>query len=289
MTFVSVLMPAYGHERWVGEAVASVLAQTHADLELLVVDDGNTDRTPEILAELTDPRLRVLTHPGRANRGLHASLRLAADNARGDTLSFLASDDAWEPHRLERLLVTGARVAYSQAALMDEDGRPTGVVWGAPPSGPDLFTDLLVTNLVPAATVVAHRAAFDAAGGISDQRFEDLDLMLRLAAIEDVAYVPEPLARYRVNTTGLAARTEAQGRTMAEYAAAVAHVAAWPGLPEHRRHTARNAAQAWAAVLGNETPQDPDVAEIARRIDVAWRRAPQPSMLKRALRRLARR
>ncbi len=272
---VSVLMPAYNHERWVGEAVASVLAQTLTDFELLVVDDGSRDGTYDVLAAFDDPRLRLLTHPGRANRGLHATLRLLRGAARGEWLSFLASDDAWEPGRLERLVATGASVAYCRAALMDEDSVPTGDVWGAAPSGDDLFADLLVTNLVPAATVVVRAAAFDAAGGISDARFEDLDIMLRLAARERVVFVAEPLARYRVNTTGIAAQVTAEGRTLAEYAAAVANVAAWPALPPHRAAAARAATDAWSLVLdvvAGGTPPDPppDVAAVCARIARAW-------------------
>jgi glycosyltransferase involved in cell wall biosynthesis len=284
---VSVLMPAYNHERWVAGAVESVLAQTHTDVELLVVDDGCTDHTPQVLGTFTDPRVRVLTHPDRANRGLHASLRLAAGNARGEWLSFLASDDAWEPRRLERLLATGADAAYSQAALMDENDVPTGVTWGAAPDG-DLFDHLLVTNVVPAATVLVTREVFDRAGGVSDERFEDLDAMLRISALTEVAYVPEPLARYRVNTTGIAAQVEAEGRTRAEYASAVAHVASWPGLPEHRRATASRAAEAWTYVLSGETPPG-DLGPLVARIASAWAAPTRPSLLARARRRLSRR
>lgn len=265
-----MLMPAYNHARHVAEAVTSVLAQTHTDLELVAVDDGSTDGTYDVLQAVDDPRLRLLTHPGHANQGLHATLRLAAAEARGEWLSFLASDDAWEPQRLERLLATGAQAAYCKAALMDEDGRLTGETWGAPPSGGDLFDNLLVTNLVPAATVVVTAEVFNAAGGVSDQRFEDLDLMLRIAARADVAFVDEPLARYRVNATGIAAQVDAEGRAMAEYAAAVTHVADSPDLPEHRRLAARTAAAAWAHVLSGERPEDPDVAQVVHHIHVAW-------------------
>ncbi|HWL35798.1 MAG TPA: glycosyltransferase [Frankiaceae bacterium] len=280
MALVSVLMPAYNHERWVAGAVESVLAQTHADVELLVVDDGCTDHTPQVLGTFADPRVRLLTHPGRANRGLHASLRLAAETAQGEWLSFLASDDAWEPHRLERLLAAGADAAYSQAALMDESDVPTGVVWGAPPDD-DLFGNLLVTNVVPAATVLVTREVFDRAGGVSDERFEDLDLMLRVSALTDVAYVPEPLARYRVNTTGIAAQVQAEGRTRAEYASAIEHVASWPGLPEHRRATARNAAEAWTYVLSGDAPP-PALQPLVARIEAAWAAPARPGLLARA-------
>lgn len=287
MPLVSVLMPAYNHERWVAGAVESVLAQTHADVELLVVDDGCTDHTPQVLGTFADPRVRLLTHPGRANRGLHASLRLAAANATGEWLSFLASDDAWEPQRLERLLSTGADAAYSRAALMDENDVPTGVTWGAPPDG-DLFDNLLVTNVVPAATVLVTRDVFDRAGGVSDERFEDLAFMLRVSALTDVAYVPLPLARYRVNTTGIAAQVEADGRTRAEYASAVAHVASWPGLPERRRAAADRAAAAWTYVLSGNAPP-PELQAFVARIDAAWAPPARPSLRSRARRLLRRR
>ena len=92
-----------------------------------------------------------------------------------------------------------------------------------------------------------------------------------IAAIADVAFVTEPLARYRINTTGIAARVEREGRTRAEYASAVAHVASWPGLPDSRRAAARIAAEAWTYVLaGSRGRVSREVAGTARQIEVAW-------------------
>ena len=136
--------------------------------------------------------------------------------------------------------------------------------------------------------MLVRRDVFDAAGGISDERFEDLDFMLRVSALAEVAYVAEPLARYRVNTTGIAAQVEAEGRTRAEYASAVAHVATWPGLPAHRGDAARRAAEAWSYVLSGDPPP-PAVADAASRIARAWAAPTRAGLLARTRRRLSRR
>jgi hypothetical protein len=99
---VSVVMPVFDREWCVAEAIESVLRLDSPGLELVVVDDGSTDGTARILAGLAarDPRVRVLTHPGRANRGIARSRNLGVASSRGKYLAFLDSDDLFGPQRL---------------------------------------------------------------------------------------------------------------------------------------------------------------------------------------------
>lgn len=99
---VSVVMPVYNREWCVAEALQSVLATNEPDLELVVVDDGSTDRTSQILAEYAQrhpSRMRVHTHPDRANRGIAASRNLGVSVSNGKYLAFLDSDDLYHPMR----------------------------------------------------------------------------------------------------------------------------------------------------------------------------------------------
>src|SRR5690349_19913154 len=99
---VSVVIPVYNGERFVVEAVLSILAQTFRDLECIVVDDGSTDRTPELLAieQTGDPRLVVHRQP--TNMGFRAALNTGCALARGELVARMDADDVSLPNRLER-------------------------------------------------------------------------------------------------------------------------------------------------------------------------------------------
>ena len=99
MPRVSVVIPSYNHAAFVAEAVRSVLAQTLADLELVVVDDGSTDDSLAVLRGLADPRLQVHR---QVNQGAHAAINVGLARARGDVLAVLNSDDAYQSRRLAR-------------------------------------------------------------------------------------------------------------------------------------------------------------------------------------------
>ena len=97
---VSVVMAVHDGERYVGAAVDSILTQKFRDLELIVVDDGSTDRSPEIVREHADPRVRLIAN-GR-NLGLAPSLNVGLAEARGEFVARLDADDVAMPHRLAR-------------------------------------------------------------------------------------------------------------------------------------------------------------------------------------------
>lgn len=100
MPAVSVVIPSHNYGHLVRQAVSSVLMQTHEDLECIVVDDGSTDDTQDVLARIPDPRLRVVRH--KQNLGVSAARNTGLDNARGAFLAFLDADDLWSPHYLQR-------------------------------------------------------------------------------------------------------------------------------------------------------------------------------------------
>lgn len=99
MPKVSVIIPTYNRGYIVSEAIDSVLAQTFAEFELIVVDDGSTDDTAEKIAAVRDPRVRYVR---QANAGASAARNRGVVEARGDLVSFLDSDDLWKPEKLER-------------------------------------------------------------------------------------------------------------------------------------------------------------------------------------------
>jgi alpha-1,3-rhamnosyltransferase len=231
-----VIVASYNHARFIEATVASVLGQTVADLELVVVDDGSTDDSLDRLRALEagDDRLRVLTHPNGENRGRQASFRLAVEASSAPLIGILGSDDRWLPDKLEHQLPVmrgGCVLSYGRAALIDEDGRPLGRTIGQPLRGP--ATEVLLRhNLVPALTALFRRDAHDAVGGFSvDQTWEDLDLWLRLTTRGDAVWVDHVLGEYRVIERSVFHELQAAGRDLHASLDAVDHFATWPGLP----------------------------------------------------------
>jgi glycosyltransferase involved in cell wall biosynthesis len=199
---VSVVLPVRDGERFVREAVESVLAQTYADLELIVVDDGSTDGTAAALAGFRDERLRVLR---QEPSGLVAALRRGVAEARAPLVARMDADDVSEPARLERqveLLERRPRVgmAATWTAVIDEEGRELRREV-LPPAHEDLARRLLLRNPFQHGSVVVRRDALEAAGGYRDDygANEDYDLWRRLARSWELACVPEVLYRYRVH------------------------------------------------------------------------------------------
>lgn len=198
---VSVLMGVRDGAAWLAEAVQSVLGQTLADLELIVVDDGSTDATPVLLGAVRDRRLVV---ERQAPAGLAVALNRALARARAPLVARLDADDVALPARLERqraylqahpdvgLLGTAARV-------VDESDRDVAII--RPPEDDRAIRRALIRrNPFVHSSVMLRRALVAAAGGY-DASFpvaQDYDLWLRLSAVTRMANLPEPLVVRRL-------------------------------------------------------------------------------------------
>jgi glycosyltransferase involved in cell wall biosynthesis len=194
-------MAVFDGGSWVGAALDSLLGQTLADFEVIVIDDGSTDTTPDVLASLRDPRLRI---ERRARRGLTLSLNRALELARAPLIARLDADDLALPERLARqrqfletnpdvgLLGTGARE-------VDAAGREVAIV-RPPVDDAAIRRALIRANPIVHSSVVMRRAALERVGGY-DPSFsvaQDYDLWMRLARITRLANLPEPLVIRRL-------------------------------------------------------------------------------------------
>jgi GT2 family glycosyltransferase len=223
---VSVVMAVRDGAAFLTEALESVRAQTLEDLELVVVDDGSTDRTPEILADFAgmDQRIRVLDQPGE---GLSRALNRACSQARSPYLARLDSDDVALPERLA--LQAAFLDAHPDVAVVGGGGifiDEHGVEFATAtyPSDPAEVTEILQSGrsplMHPAATIRAE--AFRAASGYRAvvEGAEDYDLWMRIASAGRIANVPEPVIRYRMHAAQYS--TQNLRRTGTAAAAAVA-------------------------------------------------------------------
>lgn len=202
---VTVVIPTWNRSRLVAEAIASVIAQTYRNWELIVVDDGSTDDTLQRLQSFAVPRLRIVrsAHLGHIGRLRNLGAR-AGD---GEFVAFLDSDDLWCPAKLERqisaLLGSDAGWSYTEYALMSEAGARLPLRSGKAPaiSGRILRALLRKETGVCPCTLIVRRPLFDAIGGFGeDGRIpyrDDMDIALRLARRSEVLALPEVLALIR--------------------------------------------------------------------------------------------
>lgn len=235
---VSVLMPAYNTERFVVEAVRSILDQDSRDLELIVIDDGSTDGTGELLDDLAamDDRIRLSRRP---NAGIVATRNELLGMARGEFVAMMDSDDIAEPSRIRKQVDHLRRhpdcVAVGSAVLLiDPDGDPL-CVWNDDAEDHERIEAIHLDGNRGATlcqpSVTLRTEAVRSVGGFRRQfePAEDLDLYLRLAEVGTLANLSEPLLRYRMLPTSAShARKREQVRGIRE---AIEEAYARRGLP----------------------------------------------------------
>jgi glycosyltransferase involved in cell wall biosynthesis len=200
MARVTVVIPAYNAERTLGATIESVLAQTYQDIEVVVVDDGSEDGTPEV-ADSHDNRVRCITTP---NRGVSEARNTGIDHASGELVAFLDADDLWKPQKLRRqvdLLDARSDAGVSTTGhtrVADPDLRPLETHHAEDPT--DACEALLLRSQVlgQISTPLVQRAL--AARVRFDPRLSqgaDWDFFLRLGLCTRFAVIPEPLILYR--------------------------------------------------------------------------------------------
>lgn len=209
---VSVVAATYNHCDIVRETVESVLAQTIGDLELIVVDDGSTDGTADAIANIADPRVRLIRN---RHSGFPAvTLNAAAARAQSDLLGMIGGDDRWTPRMLEQQLAHFERfpdvgIVHTAALhLVGSELVPQPPRCPAKPrmNPAEVVDRLLVRNFIYAPSVVLRRSLFVRLGGFDPELpvAEDYDLWLRLAeAGISFGYIAEPLLHYRIRVNSL--------------------------------------------------------------------------------------
>ncbi len=199
---ISVVMAAKNYARFLPAAVESVMAQTFADWELVIIDDGSTDRTPTAVRPfLSDPRIRYF----RSDRlGQSRAKNLGIGLSRGEFIAFLDADDAWLPTKLEKQLALfegrpEIGVAYCRRKLMDEEGRLLPSKQQAAMHRGRVLTEMFVQNFVCFSSAMVRRRVFEHVGSF-DPLWDlsiDYDLWLRVAKHHGFDFVDEGLVLYR--------------------------------------------------------------------------------------------
>lgn len=206
---ISVVMPCFNAERFVEEAAKSALCQSYENVELIVVDDGSTDRSREILAHVAaefSERVKVFH---QHNKGPYPARNLCLKHVCGQFVAFLDADDFWDKDCLQKLhdalTMHGADLAYCGWQNIGE-GAPGGQPYVPPKyESEDTVSLFLKSCPWPIHAALARREVIDAVGGFSERYFSsmDYDLWLRVCAFtRNMILVPEVLSFYRWHDTG---------------------------------------------------------------------------------------
>lgn len=191
-------MPSYNTGNFIAETIASVMAQTYTDWELIIVDDASTDNT----AEVVRPSQKIRFLQNEKNSGAAVSRNLALREARGKWIAFLDSDDLWAPEKLQKqldfMVKNGYAFSYTKYGEIDEDGKPTGTVVG----GPGRISKTGMYNYCwPGCLTVMYNREVVGDIQIADiKKNNDYAMWLKICRKADCYLLDENLARYRKRT-----------------------------------------------------------------------------------------
>lgn len=204
---VTAVIPCYNGRTHIADAVRSVLAQTFGDLEVVVVDDGSSDGSRDVVRAIADPRVRLVEHG--ANRGIAAARNTGVREARGEYVAFLDQDDAWYPHKLRRqveildgegagdiaLVFTAREIARSgRRYRVARDRRFPRPIEKA--SRREVLAAFLDANFVWLISALVRRGCFDDVGFFDESirsGADDFDFCVRVAMKYRLAYIDEVL------------------------------------------------------------------------------------------------
>jgi glycosyltransferase involved in cell wall biosynthesis len=204
MARVTAIVPVYNGAATIAEAIDSALAQSYRDLEVIVVNDGSSDATAEVLRRY-EGRIRVID---RKNGGIAAARNTGVAASQSEYLAFLDCDDIWAPTMVERTVAAlddnrDCVLAYTNCAVIDSDGHDlrSALVGAGVDHAPTL--DEMLSRLWPImpSAVIMRRSIFDACGGFSEEfrsyGFEDVIFWLRVREEGAFHYLPECLVKWR--------------------------------------------------------------------------------------------
>ena len=232
---LAVVMPVYNGASFLAEALDSILAQQHDAFDLIVVDDGSTDATPDILADYArrDGRVRPIT---QAQSGVAAAINRGLAETDSEFVARMDADDIASPERLATQLDFLAthpdvQVVGTDIRLVDQQGRRIRV--RRYPSGDaEIRSRLLFKNPLCHPTVMFRRTCVTAAGGYDEcyRSAQDLDLWLRLSPDVTFANIPQPLLDYRTHVAQITGRANRGASYAFSVLAALNHLFAAHGM-----------------------------------------------------------
>jgi cellulose synthase/poly-beta-1,6-N-acetylglucosamine synthase-like glycosyltransferase len=247
---VSVVIPAYNADIFLENTLQSICSQSYGNLEILVVDDGSSDRTPAIVQAIAheDSRVRLLQQP---NAGVATARNRGIQAARGEFIAPIDADDLWDPEAVAKMvtqfqaLPPTVGVVYAWSMDIDAQGQKTGGFHAATITG-NVFKTLICHNFLGnASATLIRKTCLDQIGGYNPQfkaqnaqGCEDWDLYLRLAERYEFAVVPEFLVNYRKLTSSMSGDFSQMARSQRLMLQSIQHQ--HPALPSYLYRLSRS-------------------------------------------------
>lgn len=286
MPKVSVVIPAYNCERFIATAVKSVLEQSYKDYELIIVNDGSTDSTENVISEFRSRIVYVLQKNGGPANARNAGVTAA----KGEYIAFLDQDDAWLPDKLETQVGLFEKnkalgLAYTDAYILKDDSFG---VYGPknmrsfqtrPPHRGKVFKYLFAQNFVLTSSVMVRRECFKRVGLFDPALvpIEDYDRWLRISAFYEVDFVDRPLVRFRDH---VATFRKDDLRTFTNIVNTLEGVISdYPGLKDLLDERAKGELSRFYFILGRRYARRGDSRKAVENFRLAFRRSKFPFSL----------
>lgn len=214
---ISVVIPLYNKEKHIKHTIETVLAQTYSDFELLIVDDGSTDNSAEIVSRVEDPRVRLIR---KKNEGVSVTRNKGVALAQSELIAFLDADDEWDCEYLQK--IADLKVHYPNAAIyatnyniVERNGAKYCLDYPEIPEKGNLglinnyFASAIQYTPLWTSAVCVKKNIFEDMGGfpVTIKNGEDLDLWCRIALTYPIAYCNQPLATYRRDSDNMLSRS----------------------------------------------------------------------------------
>lgn len=203
---VSIITPMYNAEKYVTDTIQSVLSQTYENWEMIIVNDGSTDSSPDIAERYAkdDTRIKIVNQP--RNMGIASARNKGIEKAKGNYVAFVDSDDMWKKDKLEKqvkfMCENGYPFTYTACELIEENGTPLNKTLKVRSSAD--YKELLKSNCIVCSSVVIDRRKIKAA--FADLKHEDYAAWLSILKNGVRAYlVKDMLTRYRLRKTSVSA------------------------------------------------------------------------------------
>lgn len=219
---ISVITPTFNHENYIGSCMASVVAQTYPHWEQVIIDDGSSDRTREIIQTNTDSRIKYIYQENQGIEALAHTYNRALATCTGDLIAILEGDDTWPAYKLEKMVGAfddaDVVIAYGEMHEIDPQGKlarnismtsrkrrklAKSVLCNDPvPTAARYMLTVHGHSLIPASTVVIRRSALEAIGGfqyVSGQCYVDFPTFIELAFQGKFVYFPDIVGYRRIH------------------------------------------------------------------------------------------
>ena len=220
MVLVSVIMGAYNHQCYIADAIESVLNQTMPDLELIIIDDASNDDTPQIIKnyQQKEPRIKAFFH--QKNQGIAATANQCLNNANGQYITFIGSDDLWVKTKLEKQLQILQKhpnwLVWSEGEIIDNTGNSTGKTFTKMHHADkkrktgNIFREILDDNYIFGQSLMFQKKHLKNQFSTNLKYLCDYRFMVDLAFEHEFFFISEPLAKYRIHNNNSINRDETE-------------------------------------------------------------------------------